>query len=97
MRSGLSLLSGAHRVLFKRVIDLLEEHGAEDIMVFGGGTIHENDIPYLKEIGVKAIFTPGRRRNRSCHHRAATRASERADCRPAAAQQARLAPSQASE
>lgn len=56
---GLSLLSGAHRVLFKRVIDLLEERGAEDILVFGGGTIHEDDIPYLSEIGVKAIFTPG--------------------------------------
>ena len=56
---GLSLLSGAHRVLFKRVIDLLKEKGAKDVLVVGGGTIHESDIPYLKEIGVKAIFTPG--------------------------------------
>jgi len=56
---GLSLLSGAHKVLFKRVIDLLEERGAGDVMVFGGGTIPESDVPYLKEIGVRAIFTPG--------------------------------------
>ena len=47
------------RILFKRVIDLLKEKGAKDILVFGGGTIHESDIPYLKEIGVAAIFTPG--------------------------------------
>jgi methylmalonyl-CoA mutase, C-terminal domain len=56
---GLSLLSGAHRVLFRRVLDLLEEHGAGDIMVFGGGTIPEDDIPDLEAIGVQAIFTPG--------------------------------------
>ena len=56
---GLSLLSGAHRILFKRVIDLLAERGAGHIVVFGGGTIPEKDIPYLKEIGVREIFTPG--------------------------------------
>ncbi len=56
---GLSLLSGAHRILFKRVIDLLRQKGANDILVFGGGTIHESDIPYLEELGVAAIFTPG--------------------------------------
>lgn len=56
---GLSLLSGAHNELFKRVIDLLEERGARDIVVFGGGTIPEADIPKLADIGVKAVFTPG--------------------------------------
>ena len=56
---GLSLLSGAHRTLFKRVIDLLKEKNAEEVMVLGGGPIHPNDIMYLQEIGVKAIFTPG--------------------------------------
>ncbi len=56
---GLSVLSGAHRVLFRRVIDGLAEHGAGDILVFGGGTIPEEDFPFLKGIGVRAIFTPG--------------------------------------
>jgi methylmalonyl-CoA mutase, C-terminal domain len=56
---GLSLLSGAHNVLFQRVIDLLREKQADDILVFGGGTIFEKDIPHLKEIGVREIFTPG--------------------------------------
>jgi methylmalonyl-CoA mutase, C-terminal domain len=56
---GLSVLSGAHRVLFQRVIDLLDEQNAGDIMVFGGGTIPEDDIPYLEGIGVRAVFTPG--------------------------------------
>lgn len=56
---GLSLLSGAHNVLFKRVVDLLREKGASDIVVFGGGTIPEKDIPHLEEIGVRAVFTPG--------------------------------------
>lgn len=56
---GLSLLSGAHNVLFKRVIDLLRERGAGDILVFGGGTIPPKDIPGLLEMGVSAVFTPG--------------------------------------
>lgn len=56
---GLSLLSGAHNVLFKKVIDLLKEKGAEDIIVFGGGTIPEKDIAGLKAMGIKAVFTPG--------------------------------------
>jgi methylmalonyl-CoA mutase C-terminal domain/subunit len=56
---GLSLLSGAHNVLFKRVIDLLRERGAGDILVFGGGTIPPKDIPGLLEMGVAAVFTPG--------------------------------------
>jgi methylmalonyl-CoA mutase, C-terminal domain len=56
---GLSLLSGAHNVLFKRVIELLRERGAGDILVFGGGTIPPKDIPGLLEMGVAAVFTPG--------------------------------------
>jgi methylmalonyl-CoA mutase C-terminal domain/subunit len=58
---GLSVMSGAHKVLFKRVIDLLKERGADGIVVFGGGLIHPDDFPYLTEIGVKAMFTPGAR------------------------------------
>ncbi|MEV4618763.1 cobalamin B12-binding domain-containing protein [Asanoa sp. NPDC049573] len=56
---GLSVLSGAHMTLFKRVIELLESRGAADIVVFGGGIIPEEDIPELKRIGVAKIFTPG--------------------------------------
>jgi methylmalonyl-CoA mutase C-terminal domain/subunit len=55
----LSSLAGAHDYLFPRVIELLKEKGAEDIVVFGGGIIPEEDILALKQIGVKAIFTPG--------------------------------------
>ena len=56
---GLSVLSGAHNYLFKRVLDLLRERGAEDVAVFGGGIIPPEDIGALKSLGVKAIFTPG--------------------------------------
>lgn len=56
---GLSILSGAHNHLFKKVIDLLKKEGAEDIPVFGGGIIPEDDVPYLTDIGVKKIFGPG--------------------------------------
>jgi len=56
---GMSILSGAHNHLFPKVIKLLKEQNAEDIMVIGGGVIPEEDIPGLKEMGVKAIFTPG--------------------------------------
>ncbi|MCC7407110.1 MAG: cobalamin B12-binding domain-containing protein [Phycisphaeraceae bacterium] len=56
---GLSLLSGAHNELFKRVLDLLKEKGASDIVVFGGGVIPEKDIPGLKAIGIAEVFTPG--------------------------------------
>jgi methylmalonyl-CoA mutase C-terminal domain/subunit len=56
---GLSLLSGAHNVLFARVLELLKERHAEDILVFGGGTIPPKDVPTLKEMGVAAVFTPG--------------------------------------
>ncbi len=56
---GLSTLSGAHLTLFPRVIELLEEEGADDIAVFGGGVIPEEDVPILQEQGVAAVFTPG--------------------------------------
>lgn len=56
---GLSCLSGAHNHLFPRVVELLEEQNAGDIMVFGGGVIPDSDIPLLKEAGIKEIFTPG--------------------------------------
>jgi methylmalonyl-CoA mutase C-terminal domain/subunit len=56
---GLSILSGAHDYVFPEVIESLKEKGAEDIIVFGGGIIPEEDIPSLKKRGVKAIFTPG--------------------------------------
>jgi methylmalonyl-CoA mutase C-terminal domain/subunit len=56
---GLSVLSGAHNYLFKRVLELLHEKGAADIVVFGGGIIPPEDITALKALGVKEIFTPG--------------------------------------
>lgn len=56
---GLSILSGAHNHLFKRVIELLKNEGAEDIPIFGGGIVPEEDVSYLKRIGVKRIFGPG--------------------------------------
>ncbi len=56
---GLSSLAGAHDYLFRRVVELLKEKGADDIVVFGGGIIPEEDIVSLKQSGVKAIFTPG--------------------------------------
>lgn len=56
---GLSVLSGAHMTLFRKLIDLLAERDATDIVVFGGGIIPEEDIPVLAEMGVSRIFTPG--------------------------------------
>ena len=56
---GLSVLSGAHMTLFQKLIDLLAERDARDILVFGGGIIPEDDIPLLEEAGVAKIFTPG--------------------------------------
>src|SRR5690606_13826852 len=56
---GLSVLSGAHLTLFRRVLDLLSDQDARDIVVFGGGIIPEDDIPVLKEMGVAEVFTPG--------------------------------------
>lgn len=56
---GLSILSGAHMHLFAKVVQLLKKEEAEDILVFGGGIIPDDDIPQLKEMGVAAIFQPG--------------------------------------
>lgn len=56
---GLSSLAGAHNRHFLEVLQLLKERGAEDIVVFGGGIIPEEDIVKLKQAGVKEIFTPG--------------------------------------
>ena len=56
---GLSILSGAHNTLLPRVCELLKEKKAEDIAVFCGGVIPEDDIPGLKNAGLKEVFTPG--------------------------------------
>jgi len=56
---GLSILSGAHNYLFPRILELMKEKGLEEVMLFGGGIIPDEDIPKLKAIGVKEIFTPG--------------------------------------
>jgi methylmalonyl-CoA mutase, C-terminal domain len=56
---GLSILSGAHNVLFPEVMRLLKEEGAEEIIVFAGGIIPEQDIPKLKGMGIREIFLPG--------------------------------------
>jgi methylmalonyl-CoA mutase, C-terminal domain len=56
---GLSILSGAHMTLFRKVIDLLAERDASDIAVFGGGIIPDGDLPLLAEMGVAKVFTPG--------------------------------------
>jgi methylmalonyl-CoA mutase, C-terminal domain len=56
---GLSVLSGAHMTLFRRVSELLREREATDIVVFGGGIIPEADIPELEKFGVAKVFTPG--------------------------------------
>ena len=56
---GLSILSGAHNTLFRRVLEQLKEQGAGDIVLFGGGIIPDEDILALKTAGVKALFGPG--------------------------------------
>lgn len=56
---GLSILSGAHKTLFRRVLELLKEREAQDIVLFGGGIIPDEDIRLLKAAGVKALFGPG--------------------------------------
>ncbi len=56
---GLSIMSGAHNTLFPAVIDALRAKGANDVIVFGGGIIPDEDMPRLEAAGVKAIFRPG--------------------------------------
>jgi len=56
---GLSVLSGAHMTLFRRVTQLLAERDAADVVVFGGGIIPDGDIPELHQLGVAKVFTPG--------------------------------------
>lgn len=56
---GISLLSGAHNVLFPAVLDALRQAGLGDVPVLGGGVIPDEDIPALKALGVREIFTPG--------------------------------------
>ena len=56
---GLSCHSGAHMTLFPRVVKLLRERGAADVLVFGGGIVPKDDIPKLAEAGIEKIFTPG--------------------------------------
>lgn len=56
---GMSCLSGAHMYLFPKVMELLKERGVEDMMVFGGGTIPDVDIPKLRACGIAEVFTPG--------------------------------------
>src|SRR3954469_9247860 len=56
---GLSVLSGAHMTLFPRVVELLKERDAADVLVFGGGIVPGEDIAKLTELGVAKVFTPG--------------------------------------
>ncbi len=56
---GLSILSGAHNVLFPEIMRMLKDEGGEDILVFAGGIIPEQDIARLKEMGIREVFLPG--------------------------------------
>jgi methylmalonyl-CoA mutase C-terminal domain/subunit len=56
---GVSVLSGAHMTLFRRIVDLLAENDAQDVVVFGGGIVPDDDIPELEAMGVAKVFTPG--------------------------------------
>lgn len=56
---GLSILSGAHKTLFPRIIELLKQKGLTDVLVVAGGIIPEEDIPEMKKLGIKEIFGPG--------------------------------------
>jgi len=58
---GLSILSGAHMTIFPKVVELAREAGLDDVIIFGGGIIPDEDIPKLKEAGVSEVFTPGAR------------------------------------
>ncbi len=56
---GISILSGAHMTIFPRILELMKQNGIDDILLFGGGIIPEEDLRKLKELGVGELFTPG--------------------------------------
>jgi len=56
---GLSILSGAHKTLFPRIVELLKQRGLTDVIIFAGGIIPEEDVSELKQLGIKEIFGPG--------------------------------------
>ena len=56
---GISILSGAHMTIFKKVLELMKKKGLNDVLLFGGGIIPQKDIDKLKELGVGELFTPG--------------------------------------
>ncbi len=56
---GLSILSGAHMALFPRIVELLKEYGLDDVLIVAGGIIPDEDVPRLKELGIKGVFGPG--------------------------------------
>lgn len=56
---GLSILSGAHMALFPRIMELLREEGADDVLVIAGGIIPQDDVPELKKVGIAEVFGPG--------------------------------------
>jgi methylmalonyl-CoA mutase C-terminal domain/subunit len=56
---GLSILSGAHTTLFPRIMELIKEKGLNDVMIFAGGIIPEEDVSQMKKLGIKEIFGPG--------------------------------------
>jgi methylmalonyl-CoA mutase, C-terminal domain len=56
---GISILSGAHMTIFKKVLDLMLKKGLDDVLLFGGGIIPKSDIEKLKDLGVGELFTPG--------------------------------------
>ncbi len=58
---GLSILSGAHNYLFPQILELMKKEGLEDVVLFGGGIIPDEDVRELKSIGVKELFRPGTR------------------------------------
>ncbi len=88
---GLSVLSGAHMTLFKRTLELLKEHQADDVVVFGGGIVPAEDIPELEAIGVAKIFTPGATMERDRRLGAGQRA-RRARLKARAARESSLRP-----
>jgi len=56
---GISILSGAHMTIFPRILELMKQKNVDDILLFGGGIIPEDDLKKLKEMGVGELFTPG--------------------------------------